>query len=669
LPETRLPADAQEAAAPARLTRRGLISAGAVGAAGAAVLATAGPAAAVTTAAAPTAAKRPNPARRRRARHRLAPTSPKQASLPNARKLLAESRDLVDHEMVELAALLRSGATTSVEITQAYIDRINTFNGPYETYAATYGYNAFVRIDEAGALAAAAAADKLIQAERNGGPKAHWLCGMPFGFKDSIGTKGFKQQNGTIDFAGNVANDDSGPVKLLRAVGVVPVGITMCSSYSSSIIGGVTGNAWDYTRVTGGSSQGSGAAPVARLIAGTLGEETGGSIAIPSSVNGATGIKPSTGLVPTNGVMPLTPGVDVIGPIVRSARDAALTLNVIAQATPDDPQTFNAPRPFPGAPLEARPGDKPLAGITIGLPQTDWMSGGTTGSPQARYQAGYLAVFNRVRQELTAMGATIVEFPWVNTNLAAQDPFFSSASVLGVVDGTNITPRNAVAYGNRAESRYVDAVLEWANTRPAKQKADMVSQYGRTSGGVLSLENQIAFLNGITQSIRAEAERRRRQLVANCNQSLADYGVDFMMVMTHASVPTTTTIPVYRTNYQLPNQLGWPMVNIPVGRVALDGTTVADMATPGMPASIAFWGPRFSEPELVQAALDYQARHPEWHQARPDDPWDEAVTPTAGKRAGEAPARISAADQAELERKAQDPAYSTDVTVTEASRS
>jgi hypothetical protein len=89
LPETRLPADAQEATAPGGLTRRALMSAGAVGGAGAAVLATAGPAAAVTTPAAKPASKRLSPARRRRALQRLQTTKPQAAQLPDARKLLA----------------------------------------------------------------------------------------------------------------------------------------------------------------------------------------------------------------------------------------------------------------------------------------------------------------------------------------------------------------------------------------------------------------------------------------------------------------------------------------------------------------------------------------------------------------------------------------------------
>jgi len=80
-------------------------------------------------------------------------------------------------------------------------------------------YNAFVRIDEAGALAEARAADQRLQAARRRGPAAPYLCGIPMGFKDSIGTRGFKQQNGTVAFAGNVALADSTPGAAARAGG------------------------------------------------------------------------------------------------------------------------------------------------------------------------------------------------------------------------------------------------------------------------------------------------------------------------------------------------------------------------------------------------------------------------------------------------------------------
>jgi Asp-tRNA(Asn)/Glu-tRNA(Gln) amidotransferase A subunit family amidase len=281
---------------------------------------------------------------------------------------------LVDYEVVELAALLRARRISSVELTQAYLDRINALNGPFETYANDRYYNAFVRIDADAALAAAAAADQALGSARRGGPPVSLLCGIPMGIKDSVGIKGFSTQDGSPSFVGNVALQDATVVGRLRAAGVVLIGNTICSAFSGSITGTFAGNAWNPLYVPGGSSQGSGVAPIARLAAACIGEETGGSIMMPSAANGASGIKPSLGTVLIAGLMPLSPGYDVLGPISRSGRDSALILRTILGPDPfNDPQTLSAPDPFPRIPMTARPGRRPLAGTTIGIPQTDWM--------------------------------------------------------------------------------------------------------------------------------------------------------------------------------------------------------------------------------------------------------------------------------------------------------
>ena len=396
-------------------------------------------------------------------------------------------RELVDHEVVELAALLQAGYVSSVEVTQAYFKRIKALNGPFETYADNGLYNAFVRIDEEGALAEARNADKRLHSARRHGPRAPWLCGIPMGFKDSIGTKGFKQQNGTTAFAGNVALLDSTPVARLREQGVVALGITVCSAFSGSIAGTFSGNAWNLDYVPGGSSQGSGVAPIARLAAACLGEETGGSIIFPAACNGASSIKPSLGLGSTAGVMPLSPSYDVIGPICRSGRDAALIMNAILGPDPDgDPQTTFAPVPFPEIPMVARSGSKPLKGLTIGIHKKDWVTtspGGTRQNvdPQSLYEPSHQAALSRFIGELKQMGAKVKDFDGADFLVFSEEenPYYNNPAVLQVVDGSNITPSAAVINPNRYDIRYVDAVADFAATRPPDQQATLLAQYGR----------------------------------------------------------------------------------------------------------------------------------------------------------------------------------------------
>ncbi|SDM55784.1 amidase [Allokutzneria albata] len=529
---------------------------------------------------------------------------------------------LVDYEIVELAALLRAGKTSSVELTRAYLERIAKFNGPFEVYGDNGLYNAFVRIDADAALAAARAADERLAEFRRRGGALSPLCGIPMGIKDSIGVKGMMAQDGSPAFAGNRALRDATAVARLRAAGVVPLGMTMCSEFSGSVVGTFSGNAWNLDHVPGGSSQGSGVAPVARLAAACLGEETGGSIICPSAANGATGIKPSPGTVSAAGLMPLAPGYDVIGPIARSARDSALVLSAILGPDPvNDPQTLAPPNPFPAIPFVPRVGKKPLQGLTIGIPQTDWMyvnyelKPGV--APQSLYGAEHRQVFTRLVEQLRALGARVIEFPGLDITNTKLNPYLGSPDVLATVDGSPVSPSGAVINSNNYEVRYAEAVDRFcaSGIPSAEAVATLTEVYGRRAPGETapSFASANRLLGGIPASARYEGEQRRRTLIANYAKALADAKVDFMLVMTIADVIGRRAgpepgFPVMRAGYQVPNVLGWPMVSFPTGFAR------------GLPVSAQFWGPRFTEPTIIQAMIDYQAHHPEYHTAVPPDP-------------------------------------------------
>ncbi len=542
-------------------------------------------------------------------------------NLPELKKIPVRAR-LVDYEVVELAAMLRGGVITSVQLTQAYLDRIALLNGPFEVYGDNGGYNAFVRVNAAEALAAAAAADARIKAMTSKNDPVPLICGIPMGIKDSVAIKGFSTQDGSATFTGNIALADATIVGRLRDAGAVIMGHTICSAFSGSITGTFAGNAWNKDYVPGGSSQGSGVAPIARLAAACIGEETGGSIIMPSSANGASGIKPSLGTVSIAGLMPLSPGYDVLGPITRSMRDSALVLSTILGDGPDplnDPQTLAAPNPFPTIPLVARSGKTPLAGLTIGIPQTDWMSVnnrtqvGT--SPQATYGAGHLAVFNRLVTELESLGATVKTFPGLDITDTTQNPYFSSTDVLEVVDGSNVTPSTAVVNSNRYEINYAQAVADFcASGIPSPASVTtLTSQYGRKGPNdtAASFDSANRFNGGISAAARYEGENRRRTLISNYTNALEQAGVDFMLVMALGDVIGKRAgggFPNFRAYYQVPNAIAWPMVAFPVGYVS------------GLAVSASFWGPRFSEADIIQAAIDYQANFPTYNHAAPTDP-------------------------------------------------
>ncbi|MGH1565775.1 amidase [Mumia sp. DW29H23] len=529
---------------------------------------------------------------------------------------IPKRKRVVDYEVAEMIVLLRARRLTSTEITEAYLARIDALNGPFETYGDNGGYNAFVRVDREGALAQAAAADKQLRST----PRSKdlpLLLGIPFGIKDSVGVKGLEAKNGTHAYSGNVARKDSTVVAKLREAGAVIIGHTIASAFSGSISGTFAGNAWNKDYIPGGSSQGSGVAPVARLAAAAIGEETGGSIIMPSAANGASGIKPSLGASSTAGVMPLSPGYDVLGPIARSVRDAAIIFSVMAGPDGEnDPLTLSAPIPFPDIPTSARPGRKPLAGTTIGVPQTDWMSGGGTGTaPAATYDADYLAAFERFKHQLRSLGAKVVEFDGLDVTKPENDPYFRTSERLPLPDGTVVSPATAVLSPNRYEIRYWEAVKGFAAAYPENEAA-LRRQFG-------DFDTATANAGKIPASVRDEGERRRRTLQTNYQKALDDAGIDFMLVLPiGAQIGPRfggTQLRNYRTFYQLPNALTWPMVTFPIG---YDSTV-------GLPINAAFWGPRFSEPEIIQAALDFQDAHPEYHGKAPADP---VVQPPVARR-------------------------------------
>jgi amidase/aspartyl-tRNA(Asn)/glutamyl-tRNA(Gln) amidotransferase subunit A len=226
-------------------------------------------------------------------------------------------------------------------------------------------------------------------------------------------------------------------------------------------------------------------------------------------------------------------------------------------------------------------------------------------------------VFNRLVGQLQGLGARVIEFKGLDMTDQAQNPYYSSADVLATVDGSPVSPSAAVVNANRYEVRFVAAVADFCSSGIPSEDAvaTLTAQYGRRAPGEASASFASAdrFNGGIPASVRYEGEQRRRKLIANYTKALEDAGVDFMLVLQLGDVIGQRTgggpgFPVYRAYYQVPNALGWPMVSFPAGYVQ------------GLPVSAQFWGPRFSEPDIVQAMIDYQANFPDYHTAAPADP-------------------------------------------------
>ena len=248
------------------------------------------------------------------------------------------SEDLLYAGLAELSARIRSRQLSSVELTEAYLDRIQRFSP---------GLNAFETVAGDLALLQARMADGELRSGRRRGP----LHGIPYGAKDLLATAGLRTTWGAVPLKEQVFDFDATVVVRLREAGAVLLGKTAMVElagglgyrFADASVSGPGRNPWDPGRWTGGSSSGSGAAVAAGLAPFALGTETWGSILCPSAVCGLTGLRPTYGRVSRAGAMVCSWSFDKVGPLARSAADCRTVLEAIAGADPDDPTSSSEP--------------------------------------------------------------------------------------------------------------------------------------------------------------------------------------------------------------------------------------------------------------------------------------------------------------------------------------
>jgi aspartyl-tRNA(Asn)/glutamyl-tRNA(Gln) amidotransferase subunit A len=275
------------------------------------------------------------------------------------------SEDLAYRSATELAGLIRARAISPLEVVQAYLARIDRWDGTLHAY---------VTVCREQALAEARAAE---QALGHGAPVGP-LHGVPVAVKDQFDTAGIRTTSGSRLHARRVPAEDATVVTRLRAAGAILLGKLNLTEFA---LGGTLTypfgqprNPWDGSRETGGSSSGSGIAAAAALAAATLGEDTGGSVRTPAAWCGAVGLRPTWGLVPRAGCVPVAWSMDAPGPLTRSVEDAALLLSVIAGPDGRDPWLRAAPVD-PRADLERGAG-----GLSVGVVTTLVDSADTEGA-------------------------------------------------------------------------------------------------------------------------------------------------------------------------------------------------------------------------------------------------------------------------------------------------
>jgi len=335
--------------------------------------------------------------------------------------------DLVWTSVVDLARMIATKEVSPVEVTRAFLERVAALDGTLKS---------FITVTGDSALDAARAAEADLVAGRVQGP----LLGVPLGLKDLFNTAGVRTTGGSKILADSVPTADATVVRRLRAAGAIVLGKLNMHEFAYGPEGlnehyGHARNPWDaqQTRVTGGSSSGSGAAVAAALVPVALGSDTGGSIRIPAALCGITGIKPTYGRASRAGVLPLAWSMDHVGPMARSAADCAIVLRAMAGYDPADPTTSVLPVPDYGAALTGE-----IKGLRVGLLRPFFMDGSApevTAAVQsaARALEGLGAVVDEVRLEsvwpvaaasfaIVASEALAYHAEWMRTRSADYQP-------------------------------------------------------------------------------------------------------------------------------------------------------------------------------------------------------------------------------------------------------
>ena len=337
--------------------------------------------------------------------------------------------DLTRLSAAELADALTSREVSSVEATQAHLDRIAAVDGDV---------HAFLHVN-ASALDVAADIDRRRVAGEELGP----VAGVPLAIKDVLVTTDMPSTSGSRILEGYMSPFDATVVARSRAAGLVALGKTnmdefaMGSSTEHSAYG-PTRNPWDLERIPGGSGGGSAAAVAALEAPLALGSDTGGSIRQPAHVTGTVGVKPTYGGVSRYGAIALASSLDQVGPVTRTVLDAGLLHDVIGGHDPHDSTSLTDAWPsFADAAREGARGDV-LRGLKVGVIRE---------LPDSGFQAGVSASFRAALAAMEAQGAEIVEVsaPHFEYGVAAY------YLILPAEASSNLAKFDSVRFGMRVD--------------------------------------------------------------------------------------------------------------------------------------------------------------------------------------------------------------------------
>ena len=363
---------------------------------------------------------------------------------------------------VDLAAGIKNKEFSAVDVAKAHFDQIAVVDKKL---------NAFLFIDEDGAMAQAANVDKKLASGEFLGP----LAGVPVAVKDIFTQKDIPTTCGSRILENWRPPYDSTVVSRMKNADMVLLGkvnmdeFAMGSSTETSAYGPTT-NPWDTSRIPGGSSGGSSAAVAGFLAPLAVGTDTGGSIRQPAAVTGTVGVKPTYGGISRYGIVALASSLDQAGPFARTVLDAASLHQAIAGYYPLDSTSINQPIPD----FVAAAKHKDIAGMNLGIVKEFAGEG---------YQAGVLNRFNEAVAILRNLGAEIVELSCPSFTYALAAYYLIQPSECS----SNLARFDGMRYGLRVDDgdssvEQVMAATRAAGFGPEVKRRIIIGTYALSSG-------------------------------------------------------------------------------------------------------------------------------------------------------------------------------------------
>ncbi len=478
-----------------------------------------------------------------------------------------------------MADRLRAGDVSARELAAAHLAVAGRENA---------ALNAWLVLDEAGALAAADTADARLAAARSGGQAdlaaLPPLCGVPVGLKDLVSVRGGQATAGSRILEGYVAPYDAHITERLRDAGAVILGklnmdeFAMGSSTEHSAFG-PTSNPWDLDRVPGGSSGGSAASVAAYHVPLSIGTDTGGSIRQPAALCGIVGLKPTYGRVSRYGIVAFASSLDQIGPFGRDARDAALLLHAVAGR--DERDSTSAPIPVPDGLLDLPADDEAagaLRGVRLGLPREYFVAG---------MEAGVEATVRAAVAALEAAGAEIVDVSLPHTEYGLATYYI----VAPAEASANLARYDGIRYGH------------------AVREGDVLANYLATRGSGFGAEVKRRIMLG-TYALSAGyydayylKALKVRTLIKQDFDAVFESGIDALVAPTSPSVAwpfgakMADPVAMYLSD----------ACTLPVNMAGLPGLSIPCGLSDGLPVGLQLIGPAWSELRLFGLARAYEA--------------------------------------------------------------